>query len=256
MRRLVAALVVAVLTAAACSDGDRSTLHAAEDAMAELDAGDLVLELTASAPDGATVGFRMTGPYSVDGGEGDLPVFDVTYAQLLGETTIETQVLSTGEEAFVVVDGDATQLEGETVERLRLGDGEGFTGLGIAGWVLEPEEQRRGDDTVVSGRVDVADLFGDLSSILAQASGGAELAAPEGDAADRLRELVRESSAEVVVGDDDLPRTIDLTVDFGGEVPDELVDVLGPYAAATLTLHVELERIDGDLEVEAPAVSR
>ena len=250
----VLALVALLSGVAACGGGDPSTLEAAEQAMADLRAGALVLELTASSPDGGPVGFRMEGPYSI-AGEGELPVFDLTYTQLAGEAEVVTQVVSTGEAAFVVVDGEATEIEGETASALRMGEGEGFTGLGIAGWVVDPTEDRRGDDTVVRGRVDAADLLGDLARIVSQVAGAGDAASPSGEDADRLRALVRSSEAEVVVGDGDLPRTIDLSVDFGGEVPDELVDALGPYAAATLDLHLELEAIDADLEVDAPAVS-
>ena len=250
----VLVLVALVAPLAACGGADPSTLEAAEEAMADLRAGQLSLELTASSPDGGPVGFRMEGPYSI-AGEGELPVFDITYTQLAGEAEVVTQVVSTGEEAFVVVDGEATRIEGDAAEGLRMGEGEGFTGLGIAGWVVDPEEDRRGDDTVVTGRVDAADLLGDLARIVSQVAGAGDAAAPSGDDADRLRSLVRSSDAEVVVGEDDLPRTIDLTVDFGGEVPDELVDALGPYAAATLELHLELDAIDEDLEVDAPGAA-
>jgi hypothetical protein len=239
---------------AACGGGDPSTLEAAEEAMADLRAGELVLELTASSPDGGPVGFRMEGPYSI-GGEGELPVFDLTYTQLAGEAEVVTQVVSTGAAAFVVVDGEATEIEGDAASALRMGEGEGFTGLGIAGWVVDPIEEQRGDDTIVTGRVDAADLLGDLARIVSQVAGAGDAASPSGDDVDRLRGLVRSSEAEVVVGADDLPRAIDLSVDFGGEVPDELVDALGPYAAATLDLHLELEAIDAGLEVDAPAVS-
>ena len=99
------------------------------------------------------------------------------------------------------------------------------------------------------------DLLGDLARIVSQVAGSGDAAAPSGDDAERLRSLVRSSDAEIVVGEDDLPRSVDLTLDFGGDVPDELVDALGPYAAATLELHLELEAIDVDLEVDAPAVS-
>lgn len=255
MRLAAIALAAGTALAACGGGGDGTTLEQAEEAMADLDAGNLVLELTAATPGVEPVGFRMEGPYSV-GGEGELPVFDVTYTQLLGETTIETQVVSTGSEAFVVVDGEATAIEGDAAESLRMGEGEGFTGLGIAGWVLDTDEDRRGDDTVVTGRVDVADLFGDLSRIISQASGGGDVEVAEGEAADRLRGLVRESRAEVVVGPDDVPKSIDLTVDFGGDVPEELVEALGPYAAATFELRVELAAIEPDLTVERPSSTR
>ena len=255
MRRLLLLVSLAAGALAACGGDDPTTLEAAEEAMAELAAGELLLELTASSADAGPVGFRMAGPYSI-GGEGELPVFDVEYTQLAGEAEVVTRVVSTGSAAFVVVDGEATEIEGDAASALRMGEGEGFTGLGISGWIDEPTEDRRGDETVVTGRVDAADLLGDLARIVSQVGGGGDGEVPSGEDAERLRSLVRSSRAEVVVGEDDLPRAIDLTVDFGGEVPEELIDALGPYAAATLELHLELEAIDEDLTVEPPAATR
>ena len=105
---------------------------------------------------------------------------------------------------------------------------------------------------VVTGTVDAADLLGDIVRIASQAAAAGDVGPLDGDAAERLADLVRSSAIEVVIGDDDLPRSVDATLDFGADVPEELVDALGPYAAAQLRMLVQLAPLDGDLRIEAP----
>lgn len=244
-----------VLLASSCGGGG-GPLGDAEDAMAELDAGRLVLQLSATAgtdqPAGP-VGFRMEGPFSFDSGS-DLPVLDLTYGQLLGGDEAATRVVSTGEAAYVVADGKVTEVPPERAGALRLGDSDGgFTDLGIAGWVEDPEVEERGDGTsVVKGRADVADLLSDLARIGAQVGGGEGPAKLEGAAARRLDSMARSSEVVVELAEDDLPRSLRAVVDFGGRVPDELREALGRYAAARLELTLSLERLTEALKVEAP----
>jgi hypothetical protein len=239
IRRVAALLAVAGL--AACSSGDDSTLGRAEEAMAGVDAGTMSLELAATAADVADpVGFRDDGSFSF-ASEGDLPVFDFEYTELLaGEENVAT-ITSDGKAVTVVVDGDEHELSADDARSLRLGDDEGFADLGIASWVDEPSERQRGDDTIVTGGVDAADLLSDIARIAAQVNGSGEVGPLEGDAAERLAGLVRSSEIEVVIGDDDVPRSVEAVLDFGADVPDELTEALGPYAAAQLRLTVTLE---------------
>ena len=240
IRRATALVTVAVL--AACSSSDDSTLGRAEQAMAELEAGALSLELAATAADVAEpVGFRVEGTYSF-ASEGDLPVFDFEYTELLaGEENVAT-ITSDGDAVTVVVDGEEHELSADDTQSLRLGDDEGFADLGIASWVDEPRERQRGDDVVVTGGVDAADLLSDIARIAAQVSGAGEIGPLDEESAARLAGLVRSSEIEVVVGDGDLPRSVEAVLDFGSDVPDELTDALGPYAAARLRLTVTLQR--------------
>jgi hypothetical protein len=249
VRRLA---VAAVLVLAACGGGEETTLDRAEDAMAELDAGTMALELSATTPDVAEpVGFRVEGSFSFTS-DGELPLLDFDYTELLAGDENVASILSDGETAWVELDGNVTELSDEQAQSLRLGDDEGFADLGIASWVDEPTERQRGNDTVVSGPVDAADLLGDIVRIASQVAAAGEIGPLDEDAADRLAELVRSSTIEVVVGEDDLPRTVAATLDFGGEVPPELEEVLGPYAAAELRLDVELAPLEGELTIEAP----
>ena len=236
-----AAALVAVALLAACSSGDDSTLGRAEQAMAELDAGTMSVELAATTADVTDpVGFRVEGSYAF-ASDGDLPVFDFEYTELLaGEENVAT-ITSDGDAVTVVVDGEEHVLSADDAESLRLGDDEGFADLGIASWVDDPREQQRGDDTVVTGGVDAADLLSDIARIAAQVNGAGEVGPLDEESADRLAELVRSSEIEVVVGEDDVPRSVEAVLDFGADVPDELADALGPYAAAQLRLTVTLE---------------
>jgi hypothetical protein len=246
------ALIGAVALLAACGGGDDSTLGKAETAMAELDAGTMTVELSATTDDvQAPVGFRVDGSFSFTE-DGELPLLDFDYTQLLaGEEDVAT-ITSDGTTVWVDAGGQVVELTEEQSASLRLGDDEGFADLGIASWVEDPEEETSGSETVVRGTVDAADLLGDLARIASQVGGSEDVGPLDGDAAERLAGLVRSSDIEVVIGEDDLPRSVDATIDFGAEVPDELTEALGPYAAARLHLVVELARLDGELTIEPP----
>ena len=258
MTRALTSIVGVLLLASACGGGgDGGPLADAEDAMAELEAGRVSLQLSATAgtdqPTGE-VGFRMEGPFSF-ASDGDLPVLDLEYVQLLGgDDEAVTRVVSTGRAVYVVVDGKVTEVPPERAGALRLGDGgEGFADLGIGGWVEDAEVEERADGaSVVRGRADVADLLSDLARIGAQVGGGEGPGNLDREAARRLDGLARSSEVVVELAEDDLPRNLRAVVDFGGRVPDELRQALGRYASARIQLTLSLERITEPLSVEAP----
>lgn len=258
MRRLPALAVAGALVAGAaggCGGGDGGPLAEAEEAMAELDAGRVSLQLTASAGDGGQagpVGFRMEGPFAI--GDGAMPVLDLRYVRLLGDRESETRVVSTGEVAFVVAGGKTIEVPPEEAARLRLGDGDGgVADLGIAGWARQPRvEAGDGGVRVVRATVDVADLLSDLARMGAQAGGGGRGEVLDDEAAERLQRLVESSELVAELGADDLPRALRVVVDFAGRVPEDLREALGAYASPRLELTLSLERLDGPLEVQAP----
>lgn len=231
----------AVVALSSCGGGgDDSTMGRAEAAMADVDAGRMTVELTASAADVTDpVGFRVEGSFDLDS-DGELPVFDFTYTELLAGAQNVATIVSDGDAVTVDVDGEERELSADDAGSLRMGEGEGFADLGIASWVDDAEEERRGEETVVTGSVDAADLLSDIARIAAQVNAQGDIAPLEGDAAERLAKLVRSSEIEVVIGADDVPRSVDATLDFGTDVPDELEDALGPYAAAQMRLAVTL----------------
>jgi hypothetical protein len=194
----------------------------------------------------------VDGPFSYSG-EGELAIVDLAYTQLLGDEQVTTRVVSTGTAAYVVADDEVVELAGDDVEPLRLGDGNGgVTDLGIGGWIRDPEVVDGDGGRTITGEVAVADFLGDLARVGAEVAGDPDVEPLDGDAAERLEGLVQSSEAEVVVGDDGLPQSLRMVVDFGSEVPPELQEALGPYASARLELTMALERLTEPLQVEAP----
>ena len=253
-RAVVAGLAVMAGSLGACG-GDGGPLEDADAAMADLDAGRLRLQLSATAgADERTgpVGFRMEGPFST--ADGALPVLDLTYTRLLGSSESVMRVVSTGEAVFVVTDGKVTPVPPQQSAALRLGDGDGgVADLGIAGWVDDPKVRDGADGArTVTGKLDVADLMSDLARIGEQVGGGTGGQRLDAAAAERLSALARASQVVVELGADDLPRSLRAVVDFGGRVPDELREALGPYASPRMELTLALERLTEPLVVDAP----
>ena len=244
-RRLAAVL----LLAAACTSSDESALGKAESAMRDLERGRLRLDL-----EGGDAGFRVEGVFS-DAGE-EVPVLDFLFTELAGNDKRVARIASDGTTVIVAADGVVQELADRDVEGLRLGEDEGFADLGIGSWVEDGEEDRRGERTIVSGRVDAADLLADIARLAAQVTGGGEVEPLDDDTAEELAGLVRSSAIEVEIDEDDLPRSIDATIDFGADIPDALEDALGPYAATTLQLTVSLEALDDELKIELPAATQ
>jgi len=253
----VAATVLAT-TVAACGggDGDADVLAGAEDRLAELRSGRMTLVMTASTGEGedgaGPVGFRVEGSFSFES-DGDLPVLDLTYTRILDEEQ-ELTVGSDGEQAWVVSEGDVTDVPPEQLETLRLGDGDrgGIPELDLAAWVDEPVVEERNGETIVTGELDAAEMLEDLQRITAEVAGETTDEIDD-EEAERLRGLVRDSSVEVVtVGEDHELRSLSGSVDFGADVPGDLRDAFGAYAGARLELTLTIEELDGELKVEHP----
>lgn len=252
MSRWLVAAAVLLGGAAACGDGGGSALERADEHLAGLTSGELDLAVTAEGGGSGPVGFRVTGPFSW-AGDHELAVVDLTHVQVAGDEEVEQRVVSDGEAAVVVVDGEVVEVPASELAALRVGDGSGGIGdLGVAGWVVGAEESEGEDGaTVVRGEVDVADMLSDLARVAAQVAGEPDLPAPDGDAADRLRDLVESSEIEVVLDGDDL-RSLRATVDFAAPGDVELRRALGRYAAARLIVELSLAELDDPLEVDLP----
>jgi hypothetical protein len=252
----------ALLVAGGCGVGDESVLETAERRTADQQTGELSLELAATsgsdaAPTGP-VGFRVEGPFSFEG-EHTLAVVDFTYTQLLGGDSEEMRLVSTGSEAFVTTGGETIEVPDSELGALKLDDGDtGVAELGFAGWVDDPVladgPAVDGEATErITGTLDVPDMLSDLARIAAQVGGSEDLAPIAGDDADRIQSLVQASEVEVVLGADDRRlRSLRAVADFGREVPAELRDALGPYAATHLELTVSLRELTEPLQVNAP----
>ena len=211
------------------------------------------------------VGFELTGWFAV-AEEGDLPVADLTYTRLTGPDRITSRFLSTGEAAFVEVDGEWTELDEADVESLRAGasdDGaaEGLQGLQLDAWMDEP--RLRGGpsvggadtDLLTAGSVDPVAVLNDLIGFASGFESDPE-ALPdrlEGENSERLRRVVSKAEARLLTGRADrLLRSANVLLQLEADADEELRDALGPLAGVRLEMTVEVEDLNEPVSVEPP----
>lgn len=255
-----AVAVAASLLLAGCGGAEAGggALAEAAERMGDISSADMSLELSVSADEGAPVGFIVSGPYSV-AQEGALPVADVTVERMLGEASSTTRFISTGDAAFVEVDGAAYELPEDRVAGMVGGpEGEGeslFEGIDISDWV-EDETTKEGGrvdgvaTTTVSGDLDVRAAFGDLFE-LGRQMGGA-LPDMDDETAEQLENAVESASIEMIVGEEDgFVRELRIDVALAAELPEGMSGLAIPGAA--LVLELTLADINEEVTVEAPA---
>lgn len=256
-------IVVLLLVTLAAACAERSPVGD----LAEIESGTLSLRLVATAAGGGSsrkpVGFEMKGPFAF--GSGSLPVAHLDYTTLFGASSSTTTFTSTGEHAFVTLDGESYELPPEHLEALRRGgDGEGRAGLeelAIGDWVRDPKVSGGGrvdgvETTRVTGTVNAGAALTDLVALARHlgAPEAEELEPLEQGEARRLEKLVRFSEIELLAGRQDrLLRRLRLVIDFGATLPDQVRASLGPYAGTRLEVDLGLSGPNREVKVEAPA---
>src|SRR5687767_727896 len=95
------------------------------------------------------VGFSIEGPFSFED-PGKLPLAEWELTRFAGEEEVTLTFISTGDAAFVVLDGQAYELPPEQIENIGPAnlDG-GLNGLRVDEWVVEAEETEGAEDTEV-----------------------------------------------------------------------------------------------------------
>lgn len=256
-RRSVFTALFCALVAAGCGGNPAQDVLTQTGEALSVRSGTMLLEVVLGSQDDdeADTGFRLEGPFSLDGGE--LPVMNMEYTRLVGPQQASVTLISTGSEAFVEVDGVAYALPPDRAAGLRRedGGGEGLGALDLAQWAKSPQlaEAPEGSTTdTVTGEVDLVAVLGDLFR-LAGGLGAEGLALPEGDEAERLTSAVTASSLEVVTRRED--RVLDrlaVRVDLGST---EALSQAGFPNLSGGRLSVDLTLTDpgGEVQVEAPA---
>lgn len=260
-RRILGCLLAVLAIGPSCgrastTSADPAAEAAAQAAQRSLDdrtAGRIEFALTAAAEESEPVGFEIEGEYSFEE-DHELAVLDLTYRQILGEESTETTIVSTGEEAWVVADGEATELRGDQLGPLRVGEGSRSAAvpeLDLAGWLRDGEIEREGDRTTIAGEVRASALIADLRQIAGQVAGasGGEL---DEEAATRIDNSAESSEMRIETEDGSL-RALRASVDFGAEVPAALREALGSYAGARLELSMTVEDTETPLRVRPPS---
>lgn len=248
-RRSVACVLTAAVALGGCGE-QATTLERADRALGELERAEIRVALRASAGQGKDttdpVGFDIGGRFDVGSGTA-LPVVDLSYTRLLGPRREVIGVKSDGGRMVVVTDGVAVDVPPEQASRLRLSSDRpaGVGDLGVGGWVSEAEEaDGPAVDGVptrrITGPVDAADLMSDLAALAGQVSGQAGPRPLDREEAERVQSRLREGDVEILVDEDDLPRRVRATADFGAAVAPELQRALGPYAGVRMELTLEI----------------
>jgi len=262
---LAALLAALALAAAGCGGDGAGGGGSATDALAEtaenlgaIESGDLSLRLVVSS-DGKDVGFELTGPFAL-AEEGKLPVAEVEYTQIAGSEEQAATFISTGEKAFVEIEGEVYELPDEQVEGLRGAGGGGDAGLGVLeidDWLVEPElsggDDVGGDSTDrITAGLDPVALANDLLALIAQLGGGSP-GSLEGRSAEQLESAVESANIEVLTGKDDrILRRLVVEADLNAEVPEELRERLSGLPGATFELRLELQSPNEPVEVDEP----
>jgi hypothetical protein len=267
VRRLLVLLVL-LPALAGCSLGGggdaEEVLGETAGNLAEIRSGTLDLRLIVAPRDGDEFGFEVHGPFALADREGALPVLDVDYTQIVDGRRGTISLVSTGEEAFAVVDGQAYELDEAQTAELRAASGAlggergggGLEELPIDDWVVDPKVEDGGEvggaqTDLVSGDLD---LVAATNGLIELARGfGRALPRIEGPNADLLRDSARETNFSVWTGEDDrLLRRLLLEAELGLEVPEALRAALGDLVGATITFELGVTDPNADVSVEAP----
>lgn len=269
---VAAGVLVVGMLGAGCGGGATSVLDDTTANLAKVRSGELRMAMTATAGaegEGRPVGFEVTGPFSVASKVGELPLARLRHTRMAGKALEPTTFVSTGQRAFLEVDGKAYELPPDQVEALRAreapeGGGAGLQRLDLAKWVVDPKvgDGGRLDGTPVqrvTGAVDVVKALNDIVAV-ADAVGtasdeGPRPVTPAG--AERVKRAVRSSTVEVVTGrDDHLLRRLRLDVTFATGDLEGLEEALGPLAGTRLHFELDLSQLNRQVEVEAPTSAR
>ena len=259
---VAAALMLSLASCGAdASDIVTETAHNLE----ELRSGLLELRVFAESAPGeeetAQAGFELVGSFQLPK-EGALPVADLEYTDVGADEPVTQGFISTGEQAFIEVDGQAYELPPEQTETL-LGTGGNdepvFEGASVDDWLVDPEltegESLDGAEVDrVSGELDLVTALNDLFGIAQRFGASAAFTSIEGDEAKRVENAVESSSMEIITGSEDrLLRRLLIEVELALGEDVELAEVLGPLAGTSFTIDMSISEPNQPIEVEAPS---
>src|SRR5919108_3283438 len=179
MKRILFVLVLLVLAGGGCGGGSTAGDALSETAgkLGDIRSGTLTLRVLVEGTGelGGKAGFELEGPFAF-GKAGELPQADIRYGRTAGSQEAQARFVSTGDQAFVEVDGKTYELPSSLVADLRLEEGGsgGEAGLGeldIGDWMLEPELDDGGEvggaeTDRVTARLDVVAAANDLLAVV------------------------------------------------------------------------------------------
>lgn len=217
---------------------------------------------------------KLAGPFELVSDK-PLPEAQITYTITSGERSQTVNLVTTGDEAYTIVGGQAYELPDEAAKQLREAtkqlsdDGNGKDGksesTGLSGlnlnfdkWLIDPEVSDGGevDGTAVwstSAKVDVVAALQDLASSASALSGVTGSAVPKLSESEikQLEDSFSNARVEVLVGKyDGIVRGIDLSMDFS--TPAALSASTGGITGGKLNVKIGIEDPNQPVDVQAP----
>lgn len=211
---------------------------------------------------------KLTGPYKSNGGK-KLPSFDWDLSVQGGGQTFSAGAVSSGDNAWVVFQGQAyevgEELVGQANAQLAQGgksQGKSFADFGIdpRSWLKDPEEE--GDEDVagvktthISSGLDVGKLLEDINKAIGQAGsrlGGQTPPKLTDEQKKKVEEVIKDPSFDVYVGkDDSRVRRLSGRLDF--TVPEKDRAAANGLEGGSLSFEIEFANVGSPKAIEAPA---
>jgi len=212
---------------------------------------DVALDLQGDTLLAGAAGFDATGPFDLGDGTG-VPAFDLDAEAGVAGYGLDTDVVSTGEDAYVVFFGENYRVGAERVAEAEAalagaGKGGGF-GLDVAGWFRDPSyagsEEVGGTETEkVEGTLDAPAAAADLSD-LARAVGAPPFLSA-------LAEGAGSGPVEAWVAYEDM--TIRrLRIQFPFTIPQSQVAQARGIESGAVTIDAEISDVGADVSIEPP----
>ena len=233
--------------------------------LGRIDSGVLSMRMIAESTGelAGKMGFELEGPFALPVGDETLPVAEFTYTQVAGTESAEATFISTGEQAFVEIDGQAYELPAEELaEQPAAAPAAAAAGLGtlrLNEWIRNPELSEGGDvggtDTwKVTAELNAGQAIPDLMELSGSLGSSGMLAPFEGAGAQQLEQAVESSTLEIYTGKDDrLLRRLVMDIRLGlAHLAEDLGEAVTGLAAVRLRFDVDVSEIGRQVSVEAP----
>ncbi len=260
-----AAVAVGMLLSACARPGAQEVLSDTAANLPRIDSGVLTMKMIteSSGQLAGEMGFELEGPFALPVGDETLPVAEFRYTQIAGPQSAEATFISTGQEAFIEIDGQAYELPAEDLaEEPAAAPAAAAAGLGpirLDRWIRDPELSDGGevggtDTWKVTAELDAAVAIPDLMQLSGSLGSTGMLAAFQGAGSEQLEQAVESSTIEVYTGKDDrLLRRLVMDVRLGlSHLEEELGDAVTGLAGVHLQFEVGVSDIGRQVSVEAP----
>ena len=250
MTRLAALLgAVALVAVAGCGGGSgpnaKDVLEQTAANLAKIRSGTLAVHLLVTPQgNGQPFGFDLRGPFAFR--RGGLPLARLVYTQIANGNRASATLVSDGSHAYyVTVNGAKRPLSPAQAQVLRSVSGQTTAAGGrivVGDWLVHAKASDGGNGTdKVTAQLDVANAVDGLLGAARLA--GQNVRQLSTRDAKRLRDAVRSTSFVVYSGKKDrLLRELDMSIDLGFDVPQELRAALGSLVGARIDFTLKLDR--------------